>query len=497
MTRRFRDLPIAVKLTALMTGIALGSLLAGFALVTYMDARSSRAELEASASLLVRMYAEHCVADLAFGYREQATGTLGRLSLAEDVASAQIYDRDGRLFAQYDRPGGGAASAPPTIAGRASVPARSGTVDKCELMEYGGMTYGTICLQATMELKAARNAARARATALLAVGLSLAALLVSLLAQRLISRPLHALTEMARKVADEKNYSARSGVVRGDEIGSLAAGFDAMLAGLEQSNRERDAAAAALREAGLLLERRVAERTSELRMLNEELEAFTYSASHDLRAPIRRVDGFAALLEQECGVLNPSAADYLARIRKGCGLMSQVVDNLLTLSRVLRQDIARQRVDLTALVAEAAERLHESDRSRDTKIAISAGQFAEGDEGLLREVVENLMENAWKFTRKTRGGLIEFGSEQRAGEKVFFVRDNGRGFDMRFYGKLFHPFKRLHSPDEFPGTGVGLSTVRRIIERHGGRIWADSSEHRGATFYFTLSPAPPIQLPKP
>lgn len=235
------------------------------------------------------------------------------------------------------------------------------------------------------------------------------------------------------------------------------------------------------------LEEKVAARTEKLKLANEELEAFTYSASHDLRAPLRRIDGFSALLEQECGrLMGPGGSDYLARIRKGCRQMAEVVDDLLKLSRVMRQEIKFNKVDLSALAREAAGRLLDVEPGRAVKFKAAENLCVTGDAGLLREVIDNLLENAWKFTKKTKNAAVEFGATEQGGETAYFVKDNGEGFDMKFYGKLFHPFQRLHSPDEFPGTGVGLSTVRRIVERHGGKIWAEAAEGKGAAFYFTV-----------
>ena len=237
------------------------------------------------------------------------------------------------------------------------------------------------------------------------------------------------------------------------------------------------------------LEEKVAARTEKLKLANEELEAFAYSASHDLRAPIRRIDGFSSLLEQECAAaVGGNAKDYLTRIRKGCRQMSEVVDDLLKLSRIMREEIKFEKVNLTALADEAGARLKEAEPGRTVKFKAARDLHVTGDAGLLREVINNLLENAWKFTRKTGSAEVEFGVTERNGAAVYFVKDNGKGFDMKFVGKLFHAFQRLHSPDEFPGTGVGLSTVRRIVERHGGEIWAEAAEDKGAAFYFTLDP---------
>jgi len=488
--RRFRDIPISAKLTILMAGMALASLLVGFAAMTALDARSLRRELVNNATLMARMYSEHCVADLAFGYRDDARQILEKLSLAKEINHAAIYDQYGKLFAHYSRAGADSHGTPPdTLAARASAAHLSGGVlEIIEPMSYKGVTYGTLCINASTSELSRRIFTKIKVLGVLAVCITFLSLLISTQAQRLVSIPILKLAGMARRVAEAKDYSMRAGMDRGDEIGALADGFDAMLSSLETRIRERDTAEEALRQAHSMLEEKVAARTADLKLANEELEAFTYSASHDLRAPLRRIDGFSSLLEQECaGMTGAGARDYLARIRKGCRQMAEVVDDLLKLSRIMRQGIQFEKVDLSALAREAAGRLLEAEPGRAVKFKAAENLYVTGDAGLLGEVIGNLLENAWKFTRKTENAAVKFGAAEQGGEMVYFVKDNGKGFDMKFYKKLFHPFQRLHSPDEFPGTGVGLSTVRRIVERHGGRIWAEAAEDKGAAFYFTIS----------
>lgn len=480
----FRDITIPAKLTSLMLGAALLSLLTGFAVVTALDARSYRRELVNKVSLMARMYAEQCVADLAFGYRDETRQTLEKLSLMEEITGAEIYDGGGKLFAYYSR---GGARPPGNLAGASGL-LPEGSLARYEPMAFKGAVFGTLRLTASTAQLSERISDRVKMLGLLAFWITFLTLLISALAQRLVSAPILKLGELARKVAENKDYSARANIARGDEIGELAAGFDAMLSGLEAATLERDAAEAALRQAQGMLEEKVAARTAELRSANEELEAFTYSASHDLRAPIRRIDGFSALLEKEsAGAISAPAQDYLARIRKGCRQMTTVVDDLLKLSRVLRQEIEFGEVDLSRLASEAAARLAEGEPDRPVKFKAAGNIHVTGDAGLLGEVLDNLLDNAWKFTGGTEDASVEFGALERDGETVYFVKDNGRGFDMKFSARLFQPFQRLHSPNEFPGTGVGLSTARRIIERHGGKIWTEAAENKGAAFYFTLN----------
>lgn len=237
------------------------------------------------------------------------------------------------------------------------------------------------------------------------------------------------------------------------------------------------------------LERRVARRTVQLRAANKELEAFSYSVSHDLRAPLRSIDGFSQSLLEDCAeTLTPACQDYLQRIRGASARMAQLIEDMLDLSRVTRVQMHREWVDLSGLAQSIASELRMSQPERRVTFNIAPGLSAVGDSTLLRVVLQNLLGNAWKFTSRHGEAHIEFGVEDRDGARVFFVRDDGAGFDMAYVGRLFAPFQRLHSVSEFPGTGVGLATVQRIIHRHGGRVWAEAKVEQGATFYFTVGP---------
>lgn len=236
------------------------------------------------------------------------------------------------------------------------------------------------------------------------------------------------------------------------------------------------------------LEDRVAERTAQLETANKEMEAFSYSVSHDLRAPLRAIDGFSdELLRTYPGkVLDDRGQHYLQRLRSGTQRMGHLIDDMLLLSRLNRGELKRQSVDLTALAGEIAAELAGRDPERQVRVEIEPGLFAAGDAPLLQVAFENLLGNAWKFTAKSTAATVSVGRAVTATGLAFFVRDNGAGFDMAHADKLFGAFQRLHQERDFPGNGVGLAIVQRVINRHGGRVWAEGRPSDGATFYFTL-----------
>jgi PAS domain S-box-containing protein len=238
------------------------------------------------------------------------------------------------------------------------------------------------------------------------------------------------------------------------------------------------------------LEQRVLERTKDLEASNAELESFAYSVSHDLRAPLRGIDGFSqALLEDYGHLFDERGQEYIRRVSSGARRMGGLIDDLLNLSRLSRQEIVRERVDLSVLAREIAHRLAEQQPDRNVQVRVQSGIVCNGDAGLLAVVLENLIGNAWKFTRGRAEPRVEFGMTRdtdRGEHPAYYVRDNGVGFDPRYANKLFGAFQRLHGRQEFEGSGIGLATVKRIVQRHLGKVWAEGTPDGGAVFYFTL-----------
>lgn len=250
---------------------------------------------------------------------------------------------------------------------------------------------------------------------------------------------------------------------------------------------ERKAAHDKLLELNATLEQRVRQRTLALEASNQELEAFAYSVSHDLRAPLRTIDGFGqALLEDYGSRLDDTGIDYLHRIHNGTQHMAALIDDLLKLSRLSRAALDPVEVDLGRLACDIVDTLRQNQPDRQVQVEIANDLLAHGDPGLLRILLDNLLGNAWKYTGRQPSAHIVFDAVRQAGDTVFRIRDNGVGFDMKYAGRLFGVFQRLHRQDEFEGSGIGLATVRRIVHRHGGRVWAESVPGQGAAFHFTL-----------
>jgi len=298
-------------------------------------------------------------------------------------------------------------------------------------------------------------------------------------------------------INNQTGYSVEHRIRRADgeerivhERGRAVYGADGKprrMLGTVQDVTEQKAVEAEVRRLNAELEQKVKERTAELAASNRELEAFCYSVSHDLRAPLRAVNGFShAILEDAFDKLDPVSQSNFRRIQSAAKKMAELIDDLLNLARLTRQDIRHDWVDLSEMANGIAEDLKRSQPDREARFIVAPDLKAKGDAALLRVVLQNLLENAWKFTARQKQAVIEFGQDMSDKRRPYFVKDNGAGFDMAFVNKLFGPFQRLHSAEEFPGTGIGLASVSRIVQRHGGRVWARAEIGRGATFYFTL-----------
>lgn len=474
---------IATKLTRMNMFVSTTALLLACAGFLAYDLASFRVSMVRNLSMEAQVAGSNSVSALLFDDKAAAEKTLAAFRLAPEVVSTCIYDGSGKPFASYQRDAN--ARIPGNVQRLAeqeeSYWFQGGTLMLLRPILFQGKRVGFVFIQSDMPTLVARVERYALiAAAMLAVSMALA-LFLSHFARRAIAEPVVRLAAVARTVSRDKNYAIRS--ARGGEEGELAdlvETFNEMLEQIEERDRS-------LQAAHDELERRVEERTAEWTAANRELESFSYSVSHDLRSPLRGIDGFGQALAEDYGhKLDATANSYIQRIRTATQRMGLLIDDLLNLSRVTRAQMQRQTVDLSGMAQSIAAELARRDGARKVEWVISSGIQAYGDQRLLHVVLDNLLGNAWKYTSKHERARIEFGRQGTNGSVAYFVRDDGAGFNPEYSERLFGAFQRLHGAAEFPGTGIGLATVQRIILRHGGRVWAEGAVERGATFYFTL-----------
>jgi len=481
-----RDWPIKRKLTAillLISGLVL--LLTSAAFVTY-EVVTFRQTIRSQLATRSRILAANSTAALAFANEADAREILGALKYDPHMVAAALYDRNGRILATYPAaPSADLIPAAPQPDGYRFEGGR--LVGFTPVAQGENQRLGTLYIAS--DTKAVSDALRLSgviAIVVLAIAM-LAAYALAAALQGRISAPILALAETATAASTRQDYSLRAPKFGEDELGALTDSFNQMLGRIEEQKQE-------LQQHATRLEQRVAERTKELerralelQAANSELDAFAYSVSHDLRAPLRSIDGFSqVLLEDYAAQLDQAGRDSLQRVRAASQRMATLIDDLLKLARVTRTEMRTERVDLSGMAREIVLDIQRTSPDRQVEFAIAPGLEAQGDSRLLRVVLDNLLRNGWKYTGKQPQPRVEFTAVDENGGRVFVVKDNGAGFDMKYADKLFGVFQRLHSSAEFEGTGVGLATVRRIINRHGGRIWAEGIVDQGATFYFTL-----------
>src|SRR5712692_5993967 len=484
---RVRNYSIATKLTMmnmLVSGAAL--VIACLAFAAY-DLISFRQSMIHNLSIQAQMAGSNSVSPLLFNDPQAAESTLSALRAARSVVSAGIYTLDGRPFATYWRDGHDQPLTPPQVpAGETEVHwFKDGQLALVRSIVFQGKPTGIVYIRSDLQDMTLRLQRYAGIAAMVLLASLLAALLVASMFQRAVAEPIVHLAQTARIVSRDKNYAMRATPTgKRDEPDILIGAFNEML----EQIQERDGA---LRKAHDELEQNVQERTAQLAASNKELEAFSYSVSHDLRAPLRGIDGFSlALLEDYADKLDEKGKDHLHRVRAATQRMGILIDDLLSLSQVTRTGMRLEKADLAAIAQSIAADLEKMQPERRVEFRIAECLEAFVDPHLIRIALENLLGNAWKFTSKRARAAIEFGKTPVNGASAYFVRDDGAGFDQAYAHRLFGAFQRLHDKSDFPGTGVGLATVQRIIHRHGGRIWAESAVDRGATFYFTLAETP-------
>jgi signal transduction histidine kinase len=475
---------ISTRLTMmnmLVSGVALLMACAGF--FAY-DQISVRASLVRTLSAQAQIIGSNSVSALLFSDPQAAAQTLSALKNSSNIASVGILSSDGRPFAEYTREAGDETLTLPSLSGQQIETYRFGSKHVVLIRKIlsEGKTIGFVYLRADLS----EIDQRLKRYGLIALGVLLISLLVAMLIssgfRKSVAQPIVQLAETARKVTRERDYSLRVPPSREhNELAVLIDSFNEMLREIQH----RDTA---LRQAHDELEQRVSDRTRDLESSNRELEAFSYSVSHDLRAPLETMNGYSyILMKTYADQLDASGRQSIQNIRTAARRMAELIDDLLNLSRVTTSTLRREKIDLSSYARWIMEELCRGNPDR--KVEFVAPPIAEvhGDARLLRIMMENLLRNAWKYTSQHEHARIEFGLKSETGRTVFFVKDDGSGFDQRSADRLFQPFQRLHSAAEFPGNGIGLATVRRIVQKHGGEVWAEGEVEKGARFYFTLA----------
>ena len=469
------------RMNVLVSGIAL--VLAYVSFLVY-DLYSLRQGLIDSLNTEAAIVGENTVTALTFDDPQAAENTLSALRRSPHILSAAVMLPDGKVFAQYRRE---ATDLPLDISklrnnGTSSYWYRGDDLFVQRPVAPDRRLLGTVVLEAETTDVASRARQFGLISACILFLSFLAAILATISTRHLITSPISKLAETALVVSREQNYSVRAEMPRsGDEIAFLVKTFNGMLEQIEQ----RDVA---LEESRTALEKRVQERTAELSAAIKELEAFSSSVAHDLRGPLQLITDIGFLLQIRLAETdNRDGSMLVEKIFEGSKRMSMLIDDLLNLSRATSVSLQRRAVNLTEMAEKIVSELKTAEPERRVEINLQKNANVVADEGLMSLVLENLLRNAWKYTSKREDAKIEFGFRSERTGTVYFVRDNGVGFDPQYTDLLFRPFQRLHSQSEFPGTGVGLATVHRIIARHGGKIWARGEMDKGAEFAFTVS----------
>lgn len=478
-----RTRSIATRLTVmniLVSGAALLLACTGFFIYDQVTFRQS---LVHTLSAQAQIIGSASVSALLFNDPQSASNTLSALKNSPSIVSAGILTAERRPFAAYGREAGDEIVTIPSLPDDRNEEYWLGSTHAILLRKilFEGKLMGFVYLRADLrELDRRLWRYGLISLAVLLVSL-LFALLVSAAFRRAVAQPIVGLAETARSVTRDRDYSVRVPPTgQRDELAVLIDSFNEMLKEIQQRDK-------ALQKVHDQLEQRVSDRTRDLVSANQELEAFSYSVSHDLRGPLDAINGFAYVLMNNYGhKLDVNGQEALKSIRASAKRMSQLIDDLLNLSRVATSIMHRARIDLSEFARATMEELCRTEPGRQVEFVTPANSEAFADSRLLQIVMDNLLRNAWKYTSRHDHARIEFGREIRNGRATYFVKDDGSGFDPRFAQRLFQPFQRLHSGAEFPGNGIGLATVRRIVQRHGGEVWAEGAVENGATFFFTL-----------
>ncbi len=476
MVRRHRSIKSKLMTVILTTSATvLFITCAAFFIYEYYSFRKS---IIYQLSLVGNIIAANSTASLAFANTEDATEVLASLESEPHLIGGVLYDMQGEVFAKYP------ADLDPALflatPGQDGVTLYSDYVTGFYPVAEGSRRLGTLFL--ISDMGAMYNRFRLYGT--IAAGVILLSLLVayglSRLLQKSITTPILALAGTAKEVSENTNYSLRATPYDDDEIGALTDAFNQMLTRIEDQNHE-------ITTFNQGLEKKVKERTGELEAAYKEMEAFSYTVSHDLNAPLRHIDSYLTMFLEDYGeTLDKEGRKILGAVTRNSQKMRQLIDDLLAFSQVGRKELKKTTFSMDDVVKKICRAYQRRSEERKVEFKVQTLPEVYADATTIRQVWENLISNAYKYSRDKSPSVIEVGCAEQQDHFVFSIKDNGAGFDMEHYGSLFTPFQRLHTMSQFEGTGVGLAIVERIISRHGGKVWADSAPGRGASFFFTL-----------
>jgi signal transduction histidine kinase len=474
----FKDIPIQKKLMRvilIISGTVLFVTCTAFFVYEFYSFRKSKIQ---ELSTLGEIISANSTAALAFDNREDADEILTALKAERHIVAACIYDKNGNIFAQYSIKI--SEKVFPVKPGREGYDFTTAYLEGFQPVVKGTRKLGTLYLKS--DLRAMYDRFKLYGIiATLVIGVSfLLAYLLSRILQKNISKPILALAETAKAISYWRDYSVRVDKLGNDELGLLTDAFNRMLEQIQEQNL-------ALSNFNHNLEQKVLERTVELEALNKELESFSYSISHDLRAPLRAINSYMNIFSEDYGEKVDEEGQRLMNIvLKNSQKMGMLIDDLLSFSKLGRKELTKTDFSMKDLVQNVWEDLSKMEADRYIEFTLDELPDVFAEKNTIRQVWVNLVSNALKYSGNKEKTSIKISFEKKEKEMVYFISDNGAGFDMEYYDKLFGVFQRLHSQEEFIGTGVGLAIVQRIIEKHGGKVWAQSKVDEGAVFYFSL-----------
>lgn len=479
----FHNLSIKYKLIIIIVSVSFFSVLLLLTYSTLSDIQRIRSELSRNTAQIADTVGSYAITDLTFVDKEAARKTLYTLRGLPNLTGAALFDNNKKLFAFYGQTGN-------IDINDLEKPARfkDGFLHITHKITENEKDYGYLYLQmSTRQLNNEIFTSVFLGASLFIIIMIFSFVMASKL-QKLISVPILKLTDFARQVQTSHDFSQQIDKLSNDETGSLYTQFNQLLHSIEEEQQRRDIAEQKLQKAKDELELRVKYRTRELETAMNELETFSYSVSHDLRSPLRSIDGFSKiLLEDYASVLDETGKGHLTRVCNATHRMGDIIDDILLLSRVSRTELEKTDINLTELCKKITDRLHEQHGDeRNISIKIQDNMHIKADKKLILLAFENLIANAWKYTRDQTTAVIEINLTESTNEQVISIKDNGAGFDMAYSNKLFQPLQRLHTDSQFEGSGIGLATVYRVISKHNGSIRAEGKVDQGACFWITL-----------